>query len=101
MRRETGYLLDDGEPVGGEWNYADQNRETPPDGWEPADSPTFETDETTRETAERAEATFAGGYDEPPTAVTGPTPARSTDPPLVIACSLYVANFRWGVQQYR
>jgi deoxyribodipyrimidine photolyase-related protein len=66
MRRETGYLMDDGDPVGGEWNYDDQNRETPPDDWEPADPPTFEMDETTRETAEWVESTFTGGYDDPP-----------------------------------
>jgi deoxyribodipyrimidine photolyase-related protein len=29
MRRKTGYLLDDGEPVGGAWNYDAENREKP------------------------------------------------------------------------
>ena len=50
VRRETGVLMDDGEPVGGEWNYDDLNRETPPDDWEPPARPAFEPDELTRET---------------------------------------------------
>ncbi|MBX0323038.1 cryptochrome/photolyase family protein [Halomicroarcula sp. F13] len=66
VRRETGYLMDDGDPVGGEWNYDDQNRETPPEEWEPADPPTFEPDETTEAVAEWVHETFDGGYDEPP-----------------------------------
>jgi deoxyribodipyrimidine photolyase-related protein len=47
VRRETGYLMDGGDPVGGEWNYDDQNRETPPDDWEPPAAPAFEADEVT------------------------------------------------------
>lgn len=36
VRRETGTLTtDEGDPVDGEWNYDDQNCETPPDDWEP------------------------------------------------------------------
>ena len=66
MRRETGYLMDDGDPVGGEWNYDDQNRETPPESWEPADPPTFEPDETTADVLEWVESTFDGGYEERP-----------------------------------
>ncbi|QAY20901.1 cryptochrome/photolyase family protein [Halorubrum ezzemoulense] len=50
VRRETGVLMDDGEPVGGEWNYDDLNQETPPKDWEPPGRPTFEPDELTRET---------------------------------------------------
>ncbi len=50
VRRETGVLMDDGDPVGGEWNYDDANQETPPDDWEPPARPTFEPDELTRET---------------------------------------------------
>jgi deoxyribodipyrimidine photolyase-related protein len=49
MRRETGYLMDDGDPAGGEWNYDDQNRETPPDDWSPPPVPRFEPDGLTRE----------------------------------------------------
>jgi len=42
MRRESGVLMDDGEPVGGEWNYDDQNREVPPPDWEAPPVPTRE-----------------------------------------------------------
>ncbi|MCY0153565.1 cryptochrome/photolyase family protein [Hoeflea alexandrii] len=31
MRRRTGYLMDDGEPTGGEWNYDAENRKSLPD----------------------------------------------------------------------
>jgi len=67
MRRETGYLMDGNEPVGGEYNYDDQNRETPPDDFEPPDPPVFEPDETTREVIDWVESTFGDdGYEEPP-----------------------------------
>jgi deoxyribodipyrimidine photolyase-related protein len=49
-RRETGYLMDGDDPVGGEFNYDEDNRQTPPEGYEFADPPTFEPDELTRET---------------------------------------------------
>jgi deoxyribodipyrimidine photolyase-related protein len=34
MRRESGVLMDDGDPVGGEWNLDDENQEFPPPEWE-------------------------------------------------------------------
>ncbi|GAA0208977.1 cryptochrome/photolyase family protein [Halobaculum roseum] len=53
VRRETGILLDDeGDPVGGEWNYDDENRETPPGDWSPPPVPEFEPDAITREVHE-------------------------------------------------
>ncbi len=52
MRQESGILLSDGEPVGGEWNYDDQNRETPPPDWEAPPVPDLAVDELTRETAD-------------------------------------------------
>ncbi|MCO8267253.1 cryptochrome/photolyase family protein [Haloferax sp. AB510] len=51
-RRATGVLMDGDDPVGGEWNYDDQNRETPPEGWTPPEAPRFDPDETTREVIE-------------------------------------------------
>ena len=66
MRRETGYLMDDGEPVGGEWNYDEDNRETPPADWSPPEPPAFEPDETTREVQEWVADRFDGGYTQPP-----------------------------------
>jgi deoxyribodipyrimidine photolyase-related protein len=50
VRRETGVLMDDGDPAGGEWNYDDENRETPPDDWTPPAVAGFEPDALTRET---------------------------------------------------
>ena len=52
MRRQTGVLMtDDGDPVGGEWNYDDENQEFPPDDWE--SPPVYEPDhdELTAETS--------------------------------------------------
>jgi deoxyribodipyrimidine photolyase-related protein len=66
MRRETGYLMDGDEPVGGEWNYDADNRETPPGGWEAPPVPSFEPDERTREVRSWVEDRFDGGYDSPP-----------------------------------
>ncbi|WP_424004786.1 cryptochrome/photolyase family protein [Haloarcula salina] len=66
MRRETGTLLEDGEPVGGEWNYDDRNRETPPADWVPAEPPAFEPDDVTESVVEWVADAFDGGYAEPP-----------------------------------
>ncbi|MFC7132849.1 MULTISPECIES: cryptochrome/photolyase family protein [Salinibaculum] len=51
MRRESGVLMADGEPVGGEWNYDDENRQVPPDDWEAPPVPEFDYDAVTAETA--------------------------------------------------
>ncbi|WP_135662946.1 cryptochrome/photolyase family protein [Halorhabdus rudnickae] len=66
MRRETGYLMDGDEPVGGEWNYDDQNRETPPDDWTPPDTPEFDPDATTREVRQWVTDRFDGSYHDAP-----------------------------------
>ena len=66
MRKRTGYLMADGEPVGGEWNFDDENRETPPEDYDPPAVPKFEPDETTREVQQWVAETFDGGYDEKP-----------------------------------
>ncbi|MFB6227826.1 MAG: cryptochrome/photolyase family protein, partial [Halobacteriales archaeon] len=66
MRRETGYLMDGDDPVGGEWNYDEDNRESPPADYDPPDPPAFEPDATTREVTEWVDSAFSGGYDEPP-----------------------------------
>ncbi|CQH53382.1 cryptochrome/photolyase-related protein [Halobacterium hubeiense] len=58
MRRETGYLLTDGDPEGGEWNYDEQNRETPPDDYESAPLPEFEYGERVPEVREWVAAEF-------------------------------------------
>ncbi len=58
VRTETGVLMDDGQPVGGEWNYDDQNQEFPPAEWE--SPPVFDPDhdDLTRETSEWVTAEF-------------------------------------------
>ncbi|MFW5964017.1 MAG: cryptochrome/photolyase family protein [Natronomonas sp.] len=67
MRRETGYLMDDGKPVGGEWNYDEENRQSPGDDYDPPEPPRFDPDETTQEVLEWVEATFGeDGYEDPP-----------------------------------
>ncbi|KPN30658.1 deoxyribodipyrimidine photo-lyase-related protein [Halolamina pelagica] len=58
MRRETGVLMDGDEPAGGEWNYDEENRETPPEDWSPPEPPSFEPDATTREVASWVDAAF-------------------------------------------
>jgi len=65
MRRETGYLMADGEPVGGEWNYDDQNREFPDEEYDPPDPPRYEPDPTTREVWEWV-TSLSGSYDTDP-----------------------------------
>jgi len=72
VRRETGYLVEDGEPVGGDWNYDDQNRDFPPEGYETPEPPSFPPDETTREVADYVSDEFetwgdADGFDLPVT----------------------------------
>ncbi|WP_318569767.1 cryptochrome/photolyase family protein [Salinigranum marinum] len=49
VRRELDVLMDGDEPAGGEWNYDDQNRETPDEEWSPPPVPTFEPDAITKE----------------------------------------------------
>jgi deoxyribodipyrimidine photolyase-related protein len=51
MRRESGVLMADDGPVGGEWNYDDRNQEFPPDDWTAPPVPTHDHDDLTDETA--------------------------------------------------
>ena len=51
LRRETGVLMDDGGPVGGEWNYDDENREVPDETWTAPPTPSYDPDALTAETA--------------------------------------------------
>ncbi|MFC7203988.1 cryptochrome/photolyase family protein [Haloferax namakaokahaiae] len=67
LRRETGILMGgegvgDDEPAGGEWNYDDENRETPPDGWTPPEVPRFEPDESTREVLQFVESRYPDAW---------------------------------------
>jgi len=50
MRRKTGLLMhDDGKPVGGEWNYDAENRQSPDSGINPPPAPKFAPDDITGE----------------------------------------------------
>ncbi|MFB6153220.1 MAG: cryptochrome/photolyase family protein [Halodesulfurarchaeum sp.] len=60
MRRRTGYLMEGDKPAGGQWNYDEQNRETPPAEYEPPSPPTFEVDALTRRVHERVCQEFDG-----------------------------------------
>ena len=51
MRQESGVLMASDGPVGGSWNYDEQNREFPPEEWETPPASTFDHGETVMETA--------------------------------------------------
>jgi deoxyribodipyrimidine photolyase-related protein len=65
VRREFDILMDGDEPEGGAWNYDDQNRETPPDGWSPPPTPTFDPDALTREVHEFVTERYADHWGNP------------------------------------
>jgi len=48
MRKKTGYLMEDGGPAGGQWNFDTENRAPPKDGLDFPDRPDWTVDETTR-----------------------------------------------------
>lgn len=55
MRRKTGYLMNNGEPEGGAWNYDEDNRESLPDGHPLPDLTSYEPDAITREVLQLVE----------------------------------------------
>jgi deoxyribodipyrimidine photolyase-related protein len=58
MRRREDVLMAGDDPVGGEWNFDESNRETPPDDWSPPPVPRYDPDESTRETLDWVEERF-------------------------------------------
>jgi deoxyribodipyrimidine photolyase-related protein len=58
MRRRTGLLMHDGEPIGGRWNYDSENRKPPPAGVKVPEAPRFAPDEITRAVIALVEARF-------------------------------------------
>ncbi|WP_435194423.1 cryptochrome/photolyase family protein [Natronomonas sp. EA1] len=64
MRRETGYLMENGDPVGGEWNYDEENREFPGEAYDPPDPPRYEPDALTEEVESWVREEFSGSYEE-------------------------------------
>lgn len=66
MRKRTGYLMDGEAPVGGEWNFDEENREVPGESYEPPDTIVFEPDELTQKVQKKVHSEFDGGYQEAP-----------------------------------
>ncbi|MEM6762076.1 MAG: cryptochrome/photolyase family protein [Pseudomonadota bacterium] len=58
LRKSTGILMEDGEPVGGEWNYDAENRKSLPKGHKPPPIPRFEADDTTKAVLDLVESRF-------------------------------------------
>lgn len=60
MRRETGLLMEDGGPIGGQWNFDAENRQSLPEGYQPPDRLRFAPDDVTRDVL----GLVAEGYDK-------------------------------------
>lgn len=58
MRKKSGVLMDGNNPVGGEWNYDDQNQAFPPEEWNPPSRFVPESHELIQETAAWVDTTF-------------------------------------------
>lgn len=64
VRRATGILMEDGEPVGGRWNFDADNRRPPSPELRPPSTPRFAPDAVTREAIEEVEASFPERWGE-------------------------------------
>jgi deoxyribodipyrimidine photolyase-related protein len=62
LRRKTGWLMDGPEPVGGRWNFDEENRQTPKKGHVFPPKLEFELDEITLETMRWVEQTFSDHF---------------------------------------
>ncbi|MEM8863411.1 MAG: cryptochrome/photolyase family protein, partial [Chloroflexota bacterium] len=62
MRRETGWLMEGNDPVGGEWNYDAQNRKKIPKGLELPKRERFEPDAITQDVIELVANRFSGHF---------------------------------------
>ncbi|WP_347304286.1 cryptochrome/photolyase family protein [Croceibacterium sp. TMG7-5b_MA50] len=62
MRQETGLLMDDGEPTGGQWNYDRDNRAPPPRQLDAPAPPRFTPDAITAEVIAMVERLFPGHF---------------------------------------
>ena len=58
MRKKTGLLMDEGAPVGGKWNFDQENRKAPPDGIDAPGPMSFTPDAMTEEVLDLVEARF-------------------------------------------
>jgi len=64
MRRETGFLMNGKEPVGGRWNFDPENRKRLPSGEAPRRRRRFEPDAVTSEVLSLVEANFSDHFGE-------------------------------------
>lgn len=64
MRKQTGILMQEGAPVGGEWNYDEENRKSLPKSEHPPDRTRFAPDAITLEVMQMVEEWFAEGWGE-------------------------------------
>jgi len=64
MRRQTGLLMNGDEPEGGEWNYDQENRETPDEDETFPKIPRYEPDDYTAELIDRVEEEFSDHFGE-------------------------------------
>jgi pentatricopeptide repeat protein len=64
MRRKTGILMDQGAPVGGQWNFDSDNRKPLPKGARPPARRRFAPDAITREVLEMVSHRFADHFGE-------------------------------------
>ena len=64
MRRETGFLMNGREPVGGRWNFDPENRKRLPSGEVPPRRRRFEPDAVTSEVLSLVEAKFSDHFGE-------------------------------------
>ena len=62
MRRKTGLLMDGDKPVGGDWNYDKENRESPDHDMDPPERAKFEPDAITREVIDLVEEQFGDHF---------------------------------------
>lgn len=62
MRKATGYLMEDGGPAGGQWNFDADNRAPPKDGLDFPERPDWTVDETTREVLDLVADRFGGHF---------------------------------------
>lgn len=62
MRKQTGYLMNEGQPEGGEWNYDKQNRKSLPKNITLPEIPKIEPDEITKEVQQLIEEVFPNHF---------------------------------------
>ena len=64
VRRKTGLLMEDGEPVGGKWNYDSENRKPAPQDTRSPEPLTFEPDAAVTDVLDLVEKRFAENFGE-------------------------------------